>query len=344
MATVAVVGAGTWGTTFAAVCADAGSGVRLWGRDPAVIRALERTRENPVYLPGVRVPETVEVTTDIAAALAGADIVALAVPSHELREVIQRCAPHLSDRAVVVSLAKGIEPGSCLRMSEVIAAVTGLDADRIGVLTGPNLAGEVAARQPAVALAASTSEATARAVAAACTTPYFLVGTEGDVIGCEIGGAVKNVVALFVGMAQGQGMGDNTKSTLITRGLAETIRLGVALGADPATFSGLAGAGDLIATCMSPLSRNQVVGVALGKGLPLDEVLAGSRQVAEGVRSCEAILALAQRSQVDMPIVEAAVAIVHDGQLPALIGEALMARERKPEKPHPHPNPRPVGR
>lgn len=336
MTTIAIVGAGTWGTTFAGVCADAGARVRLWARDPVVTQRLREDRTNPEYLPGHTVPQTIEISPDVATAVRGADIVALAVPSNQMRAAMQRVAEHIADHAVVLSLAKGIEPITCLRMSEVIVQVGGVSAERIAVLTGPNLAHEVAARQPCAVVVASTDTSTADIVVAACATPYFLIETASDVIGCEVGGAVKNVVALFVGMAEGQGMGDNTKSALITRGLAETIRLGVALGADPVTFSGLSGAGDLIATCMSPRSRNHAVGVGLGQGLPISDVLAGHRQIAEGVTSCEAILALAQRLGVDMPIVEAVVAVVHDGQLPALIGEALMARERKPEKSRPN--------
>lgn len=332
MTAVAVVGAGTWGTTFAIVCADAGADVRLWARDPAAARRLREQRVNAEYLPGVALPDAVRVPTDLAEALDGADVVALAVPSNQMRAALEACAGRIPPEASVLSLAKGIEPHTCLRMTEVIAAAGGIEAHRIAVLTGPNLAHEVAARQPSAAVVASTSRATAEAVAAACATPAFPISIESDVLGCELGGAVKNVVAVCVGMAHGLGMGDNTKSSLITRGLAETIRLGVALGAEQATFSGLAGAGDLIATCMSPRSRNHAVGVGLGQGRPIAEVLAEHPQVAEGVTSCESILALAQRAHVDMPIVEAVVAVVHDGQLPALIGDALMARERKPEK------------
>lgn len=332
MSTVTVVGAGTWGTTFAMVCTDAGATTRLWARDPISARRLREERVNPDYLPGFTLPTAVEVPEDLAAALRDADVVALAVPSNGTRSAIEACRDHIPGGAVVLSLAKGIEPGTCLRMSEVIAQAGGVEPARIAVLTGPNLAHEVAARQPSAAVVAAGTADAARAVAAACSTPAFPITVESDVVGCELGGAVKNVVAVCVGMAHGLGMGDNTKSSLITRGLAETIRLGVALGADPATFSGLAGVGDLIATCMSPRSRNRAVGVELGRGRPVAEVLAEHRQVAEGVISCEAILALAQRAHVDMPIVEAVVAVVHDGQLPVLIGEALMARERKPEK------------
>ena len=334
MTTVAVLGAGTWGTTFAQVCADAGGQVRLWARDPQVSAQLSHGT-NPAYLPGITLPDAVVASPQLADAVEGAEVVALAVPSSQVRAVAEQVGHRLTPDAVVLSLAKGIEPGTCLRMSEVIQVAAGLAPERIAVLSGPNLALEVAARTPSVTVLASTDLTAARLAARACATPYFLTHLDTDVIGTEIGGAVKNVVALFVGMAQGQGMGDNTKSALITRGLAETIRLGVALGADPATFSGLSGAGDLIATCMSDRSRNHEVGLALGRGRALAEALAERPQVAEGVTTCEAILALAQRLHVDMPIVEAVVAIVHDGQLPALIGEALMARERKPEKPHP---------
>jgi glycerol-3-phosphate dehydrogenase (NAD(P)+) len=213
----------------------------------------------------------------------------------------------------------------------VIAEAGGVATERIAVVSGPNLAHEIAAHQPAATVVASIAEATAELVADACATAYFRPYTNTDVIGTELGGAVKNVVALAVGMAEGMGMGDNTKATIITRGLAETARLGVALGADPATFAGLAGVGDLIATCMSPLSRNHTFGVNLGRGMSLQEVVAVTRQTAEGVKSCEAILELARRHSIDVPIVENVAAVVHDGVSPSKVAENLMSRARKAE-------------
>ncbi len=226
---------------------------------------------------------------------------------------------------------KGVELGTTKRMSEVITEAGGVPPERVAVVSGPNLAREIAAHQPAASVVASVDPATAELVAEACATSYFRPYTNTDVIGTELGGAVKNVVALAVGMAEGMGMGDNTKATIITRGLAETARLGVALGADPATFAGLAGVGDLIATCMSPLSRNHTFGVNLGRGMSLQEVVAVTRQTAEGVKSCEAILELARDNGVDVPIVENVVAIVHDGASPSKVAEILMSRARKAE-------------
>ncbi len=243
-------------------------------------------------------------TTDAASALDGAEIVVLAIPSQELRENLTGWAPHLGPDCVVVSLMKGVELSTSKRMSEVIREVAGLPADRVAVVTGPNLAWEVARRQPAATVVACTDEDVAARIQAACHTPYFRPYTNTDVVGAELGGAVKNVIALAVGMAHGMGLGDNAKASLITRGLAETARLGVALGADAYTFSGLAGLGDLVATCQSPMSRNRTFGERLGAGVPLAELVSGSRQIAEGVESCKAVRELARRHAVDMPIVE----------------------------------------
>ncbi len=209
---------------------------------------------------------------------------------------------------------KGVELGSAMRMSEVIEDVAKVGRERIAVVTGPNLAREIAARMPAAAVVACTDEEVARQLQTACHTPYFRPYTNTDVIGCELGGAVKNVIGLAVGIADGMGLGDNTKGSLITRGLAETTRLGVALGADPLTFSGLAGLGDLVATCSSPLSRNHTFGTNLGKGLTLQETIAVTKQTAEGVKSCESVLDLARRHGVDMPLTETVVGIVHEGK------------------------------
>ena len=332
MRRVAVLGAGSWGTAFAALLADAGNEVRLWARRPELAREIQAARVNVAYLPDLLLPTEVTVTSDAEQALAGADVVVLAVPSQRLREQLERWIDLIPPDAVLVSLSKGVELGTQLRMTQVIEQVTGVPAERIAVVSGPNLAREIAAKQPAASVVASSSAATAELVAEVCTTPYFRLYTDTDVAGCELGGATKNVVAVAVGIAEGLGFGDNTKATIITRGLAETVRLGVALGAQAPTFSGLAGVGDLIATCMSPLSRNHRVGVALGRGETLQSIVASTNQTAEGVASCESILALAAQVGVDMPICEAVVAVVHDGQQPALMADALMARERKPEK------------
>ena len=332
MSHVAVMGAGSWGTTFAMVLADAGVPVRLWGRRRELVDAIAELRMNPEYVPGVVLPETVQATADPEQAMAGADLVVLAIPSQVLRATLAGWAQHLPATATVLSLAKGIELGTLMRMSEVIEDVASVAPERIAVLSGPNLSPEIAKRRPAGAVVASVAADTAQAVAARCVTSYFRAETSADVIGVELGGATKNVVAVSVGMAEGLGLSDNTRASLITRGLAETVRLGVAMGAHPETFQGLSGVGDLIATCSSPLSRNHTFGVQLGQGRSIQEIVAATQQTAEGVRSSESILALAQRHDVDMPLVESVVAVVADGHHPALIAGALMARELKAEK------------
>ena len=256
----------------------------------------------------------------------------LAVPSQTLRANLQDWAVVLPPDAVLLSLMKGVELGTLKRMSEVIAEVTGAGPERIAVLSGPNLAREIAARMPAAAVVACTDEAVARRLQAVCHTPYFRPYTNTDVVGCELGGAVKNVIGLAVGIADGRGLGDNAKGSLITRGLAETTRLGLAMGADPLTFSGLAGLGDLVATCSSPLSRNHTFGTNLGKGMTLQETIAVTRQTAEGVKSCESVLDLARRHGVDMPITETVVGIVHEGKSPVVAVKELMSRSAKPER------------
>lgn len=332
MRQVAVMGAGSWGSAFAMILADAGAQVRLWARRSELVDAINDTRENPDYLPGVALPADIRATADPADALAGAELVVLAIPSQSLRATVAPWRELIPADAVVVSLTKGIELGTGLRMTQVIAEAAAIPPERTVVVSGPNLSAEIAARQPAAAVVASTDPAAAKLVAECVATPYFRPYTDDDVIGAELGGSLKNVVALVVGMAEGLGFGDNTKATLITRGLAETVRLGVALGASPQTFQGLAGVGDLIATCMSPLSRNHSVGVALGQGRSIADIVAATRQTAEGVKSSESILALAQAHGVDVPLVEAVVAVVHDGHHPALIARTLMARELKAEK------------
>ncbi|WP_066891338.1 NAD(P)H-dependent glycerol-3-phosphate dehydrogenase [Carbonactinospora thermoautotrophica] len=314
------------------VLADAGGEVRLWGRRAELVDAINAKHENPDYLPGIELPERIRATTDPTQALADADFVVLALPSQTVREQLARWAPLLPPDAVLVSLMKGVELGTCKRMSEVIREVAGVPETRVAVVTGPNLAKEIAQRQPAATVVACTDEEVARRLQKACHTSYFRPYTNTDVVGCELGGAVKNVIALAVGIADGMGLGDNAKASLITRGLAETTRLGAALGADPHTFSGLAGLGDLVATCASPLSRNRTFGYNLGRGMTFQEVVAVTRQTAEGVKSCESLLELARRHGVEMPITETVVAIVHDGKSPRQMLRELMARSAKPER------------
>ena len=331
MTRVAVFGTGSWGTAFAAVLADAGSQVQMWGRRAELVDEINQSHVNSGYLPDLVLPGSISATTDPREAVDGVEIVVLAIPSQMLRENLGHWADFLPRHGAVVSLMKGIELGTTKRMSEVIAEVGHVAPERIVVLSGPNLAMEIAAKQPAATVAACLDESMAERVAAACTAPYFRPYTNTDVVGTELGGAVKNVIALAVGMAEGMGMGDNTKATIITRGLAETVRLGVALGADPATFAGLAGVGDLIATCMSPLSRNHTFGVKLGRGMSVQEVVAASRQTAEGVKSCQSILELARHHGIDVPIIENVAAVVHEGRTPDRVADMLLSRARKAE-------------
>ncbi|WP_251095102.1 NAD(P)H-dependent glycerol-3-phosphate dehydrogenase [Streptomyces sp. Caat 7-52] len=328
----AVMGTGSWGTAFGMVLADAGCDVTLWARRPELAEAVNSTRTNPDYLPGVELPENLRATADAAEALRDADFTVLAIPSQTLRANLAEWTPLLAPDTVLVSLMKGVELGSTMRMSEVIEDVAKVGADRVAVVTGPNLAREIAARMPALAVVACADEQVAQRLQAACHTPYFRPYTNTDVVGCELAGAVKNVIGLAVGIADGMGLGDNAKGSLITRGLAETTRLGLAMGADPLTFSGLAGLGDLVATCSSPLSRNHTFGTNLGKGMTLEETIAVTKQTAEGVKSCESVLDLARRHDVDMPITETVVGIVHEGKSPVVALKELMARSAKPER------------
>jgi glycerol-3-phosphate dehydrogenase (NAD(P)+) len=327
----AVLGAGSWGTTFAKVLADAGCSVVLHARRPELAHAIGETRENPDYLPGIRLPDRLRATADAAEALVDADLVVLAVPSQSLRDNLTEWAPLLPPDAVLLSLMKGVELGTTKRMSQVIGEVTGAGPDRVAALSGPNLAREIAEEQPAATVVACADHDRAAQVQAACHTPYFRPYTNQDLVGCELGGAVKNVIALACGITEGMGFGDNTRASLITRGLAETARLGAALGAEPTTFAGLAGLGDLVATCSSPLSRNRTFGERLGRGMSVEEVQRSTRQVAEGVKSCRSVLDLARAHGVDMPLTEAVVRVCHDGVPVTQMVKEIMSREAKPE-------------
>ena len=331
MTRIAVMGAGSWGTAFGMVLADAGGDVVMWGREPDVVEGINAEGVNERYHPGIPLPPGLSATLDPALALAGAEIVVLAVPAQTLRENLAAWRGDLPGGSVLVSLRKGIESGTSLRMSEVIEEVAGVGADRIAVVSGPNLAREIAQRQPAATTVACADAASARRLQEACTTDYFRPYRTTDVVGAEIGGSVKNVIALANGMAVGLGFGENSQASLITRGLAEMVRLGVALGADPLTFQGLAGVGDLIATCQSSLSRNRTFGVNLGSGLSLEETTAAMKQTCEGVKSCQSILDLGRRNDVDMPITEQVTAVVHHGMSPRDMLAAFMSREPKAE-------------
>jgi glycerol-3-phosphate dehydrogenase (NAD(P)+) len=328
---VAVLGAGSWGTAFAKILADAGRDVTILARRRAVADAIRSRRHNPDYLPDVRLPERVTATGDAEEAIAGAEVVVLSVPSQTLRGNLAGWTGHLDPDATLVSLMKGIELGTTKRMSQVITETTGVPADRVVVVSGPNLAPEIAAEQPAATVVAGTDARRTALVQSSIRTPYFRPYTNDDVIGCELGGAVKNVIALAYGIATAMGFGDNTRAMLMTRGLAETARLGVALGADPITFAGLAGMGDLVASCSSPLARNRTFGEHLGRGETLEQAQAATRQTAEGVKSCLAIRDLARAHGVEMPITEQIERICHEGMDPRLAVDALMSRTAKPE-------------
>ena len=331
MTRVAVMGSGSWGTAFAMILADAGGDVVMWGRDEALARQINDDHVNESYHPGIRLPATISATTDEAEALRDATLVVLAVPAQSLRDNLARWGADLDADSVLVSLMKGIEIGTTLRMSQVIEEVAEVPAARVAVVSGPNLAREIALRQPAATTVACSDRESAKRLQDACTTDYFRAYWTTDVVGVEIGGSVKSVIALANGMTAGMGFGENSQASLITRGLAEMARLGTALGADPLTFMGLAGVGDLIATCQSPLSRNRTFGVNLGSGLTVDETIAVTKQTCEGVKSCQSILDLAQRHGVEMPITEQVVQVVHHGMKPMEMLSAFMSRSPKPE-------------
>lgn len=327
MTHIAVMGSGSWGTAFGMVLADAGSDVVLWGREADVVERINSAHMNERYHPGIALPARIRATSDPADALRGAHLVILAVPAQTLRANLAEWGPALARDQLLFSLMKGIELGTMMRMSEVIAEATGFPSRQIGVVSGPNLAAEIARRQPAATTVACSDPAAAQFVQDACTTAYFRPYWTTDVVGSEIAGAVKNVIALANGMAVGLGYGENSQSALITRGLAEIARLGVAMGADPLTFMGLAGVGDLVATCSSPLSRNRTFGVNLGEGRTVEETVALTKQTCEGVKSCQPIHELAVSMGVSMPITEQVVQVVHHGRKPLDMLVAFMTRE-----------------
>lgn len=325
------MGAGAWGTALAKVLADAGNDVTLWARRAELADEINRTHRNAGYL-DVPLPESIRATSDHAEALAGACTVLLAVPSQTLRGNLERWRDHIEDDASLVNLAKGIELDTLMRMSQVIAQVTGADATRIAVVTGPNLASEIGDEQPAATVVACSDSGRAVALQRALATGYFRPYTNSDVTGAEVGGACKNVIALASGMAAGVGLGENTAAAIITRGLAEIMRLGIALGAKPATLAGLAGIGDLVATCTSPHSRNRSFGERLGRGGTMQAALdATGGHVAEGVTSCQSVLALASSYDVEMPLTEAVHRVCHRGLSVDEAVALLLGRTTKPE-------------
>ena len=332
MVEAAVMGAGAWGTALAKVLADAGNDVTLWSRRRELADEINTTHRNPEYLGDVCLPTSVRATSDAGEALTGACTVLLAVPSQTLRANLTDWAGLLADDVTLVSLAKGIELDTLMRMSQVVVQVTGADPSRVAVVTGPNLASEIAEEQPAATVVACADSGRAVTLQRALATRYFRPYTNADVIGAEVGGACKNVIALACGMAAGVGMGENSVAAIITRGLAEIMRLGIALGAKPATLAGLAGVGDLVATCTSPHSRNRTFGSRLGAGQSLEAAnSAAGGHVAAGVSSCESVLALAESYDVEMPLTDAVNRVCHKGlSVPEAVA-LLLGRSTKPE-------------
>uniref|UniRef100_A0A7C2E2G8 Glycerol-3-phosphate dehydrogenase [NAD(P)+] n=1 Tax=Ammonifex degensii TaxID=42838 RepID=A0A7C2E2G8_9THEO len=329
---VAVLGAGGWGTALACLLAEKGYDVRLWARRTEHAAALNTARENVRYLPGVRIPEGVLVTASLAEVLETATVVVFAVPSHAFREVLRAALPEISPAACIVNVAKGIEEQTLLRLSEVFAAEAGREAlDRYAVLSGPSHAEEVGRGQPTAIVAASHNRKTAEFVQDFFMTPFFRVYTNDDVVGVELGGALKNIIALGTGICEGIGFGDNAKAALMTRGLAEITRLGVRLGADPLTFAGLTGLGDLIVTCTSIHSRNRRAGIEIGRGKSLDEALTAVGMVVEGVKTTRAACTLAEKLNVRMPIALETHRVLFEGLSPIEAAKNLLGRARTHE-------------
>jgi glycerol-3-phosphate dehydrogenase (NAD(P)+) len=326
----AVIGAGAWGTALTNVLAANGHPVALWAREPDVVDAVNGSHENPRFLPGIPVSSGVQATTSISEALGGAEIIVYVAPSHVLREVVASGAACVHSNAVLIVASKGIERGSLSIMSDVVAET--IPNHSVVALSGPSFAIEVAKGQPTAVVAASTDLTAAARVQRAMSSEVFRVYTHDDVVGVELGGALKNVMAVATGIAEGLGLGYNSRAALITRGLAEMTRLGVALGANQATFAGLAGLGDLVLTCTGALSRNRALGIELGKGGTLEQALEGKDTVAEGVLNTISARALAEREGVDMPIVLAVHRILFEAQPARLAISELMTRELRAEQ------------
>ena len=333
MTQVGVVGAGSWGTALGALLAKKGHNVHLWALEPEVVDDIRRSRENKTYLPGIRLPQNLQATDDLDEALGGAELVISVSPSQFVGSVMADAAQYIREDAVIVSASKGIEISTLRRMDEVMRSVlTQAHLEGLCVLSGPSFAKEVAEETPTAVVVASTSVASAVQVQDLFQTHYFRVYTGGDVVGVELGGALKNVIALAAGVVVGLGCGQNTLAALITRGLAEMRRLGVAMGADVSTFSGLAGMGDLVLTCTGSLSRNRGVGYRLGQGESLEAILGDMSAVAEGVKTAQAVHDLAERYGVEMPISEEVYGILVRGTDPEQALQNLMERDPKPEE------------
>ncbi|UQX11858.1 NAD(P)H-dependent glycerol-3-phosphate dehydrogenase [Candidatus Mycobacterium methanotrophicum] len=330
--TTAVMGAGAWGTALAKLLADAGGEVTLWARRSDLAAEINAGRHNPDYLPGVQLPPGIRATADAGEALSAASTVLLAVPAQTMRGNLEHWKNLFADGATLVSAAKGIELDTLMRMSQVVIAVTGFDPSQVAVISGPNLASEIADEQPAATVIACSDSGRAVALQRMLNTGYFRPYTNADVIGTEIGGACKNVVAMACGMAAGVGLGENTAAAIITRGLAEIMRFGIAVGAKGATLAGLAGVGDLVATCISPRSRNRSFGECLGRGQTIESALqARGGHVVEGVTSCASVSALASSYDVEMPLTDAVHRVCHKGLSVDQAVVLLLGRSTKPE-------------
>lgn len=332
---IAVIGAGAWGTALAQHLAQQVATVTLWAFERAVVEAIERTRENALFLPGLRLHPALRVTGSLAEALADAQAIVFAVPSHVARTVLVQMAQLMREPRPIVSATKGIEEGTLLLMSDVITETVLRDRpDWCTVLSGPSFAAEVANGQPTVITVAGTDMELVRRIQHALVSPRLRVYAATDLCGVQLGGALKNVIALAAGVVDGLGLGHNTRAALITRGLAEMIRLGQAMGADPRTFYGLSGVGDLVLTCTGPASRNHRVGVRLGEGESLEQILGSMQAVAEGVRTARAAAGLAERHAVEMPIVGEVCAVLFDGKSCRQAVADLMERGAKEELAH----------
>ncbi|HVO35236.1 MAG TPA: NAD(P)H-dependent glycerol-3-phosphate dehydrogenase [Gemmatimonadales bacterium] len=329
MTRVAVVGAGSWGTTLANLLCGRGDSVALWAFEPEVAEEINRRHRNDLFLPDAPLLPALTATNDLGAALEGVTLVVSAAPSHAVRRVMAAAAPYLAPGALVVSASKGLEPETHKRMTEVLAEV--LPRAPLAALSGPTFSREVYERQPTAAVAASAAPESARRAQEAISAPYFRLYTNDDVVGVELAGALKNVVAIAAGILDGLGMGNNTRAALITRGLAEITRLGVALGARPATFAGLAGMGDLLMTATGALSRNRSLGIEVGEGKPLDEVLARRLSVAEGVGTARAAVELAAKAGIELPIAREVASVLFEGKPPRQAMKDLMERSLKSE-------------
>lgn len=328
---VAVIGSGSWGTTFAKVLSDAGCDVTMWARRPEVANEVQIAKRNSQYLPGINLPKSLNATSDLAEALKDAQLVFLAVPSQTMRQNLLDIEPHLDERSVLVSLVKGVEKTTTMRMSEVIADTLDLDPDRIAVVSGPNIALEIAKEQPTGAVASCADLSVAEEIATAASAPYFRTYVNTDVVGTELGGVLKNLIALAIGIVDGVGYGENTKAAIITRGLAEMTEFAIASGGEAATMSGLAGLGDLIATCQSPLSRNNTAGRLIGQGYSQEETREQMNQVAEGITSVAPVLELARERGIVMPIVEQVQMVLEGTMAPKNLGPHLATEDSVPQ-------------